>query len=139
MIRRHPRSTRTDTLFPYTTLFRTTLAANNSFKPNLLRYTKAMAEKACHGFASTTQVGLTQALGALGEITMRSVFVILLSTFIAACSTLQQPSRTYVEALIRHELSSPKSYLRSEKHTSELQSLMRISYAVFCLQKKTHN
>lgn len=35
---------------------------NNSFKPNLLRYTKAMAEKACHGFGSTTQVGLTQAL-----------------------------------------------------------------------------
>src|SRR3546814_5619215 len=102
MIRRHPRSTRTDTLFPYTTLFRSTLAANNSFKPNLLRYTKAMAEKACHGFASTTQVGLTQALGALGEITMRSVFVILLS--------------------------------RSEEHTSELQSLMRISYAVFCLK-----
>src|SRR5690606_11198489 len=36
---------------------------NNSFKPNLLRYTKAMAEKACHGFGFTTQVGLTQALG----------------------------------------------------------------------------
>ncbi|MDQ5359734.1 hypothetical protein RCE58_27500, partial [Klebsiella pneumoniae] len=35
---------------------------NNSFKPNLLRYTKAMAERACHGFGSTTQVGLTQAL-----------------------------------------------------------------------------
>ncbi|HHY1018950.1 TPA: hypothetical protein ACVY19_006471, partial [Klebsiella michiganensis] len=34
---------------------------NNSFKPNLLRYTKAMAERACHGFGSTTQVGLTQA------------------------------------------------------------------------------
>src|SRR3546814_7573874 len=94
---------------------------------------------------------------------MRSVFVILLSTFIAACSTLQQPSRTYVEALIRHELSSPKSYLssnrqtyyvgvvsrdlsaaeisalsatRSEEHTSELQSLLRPSYAVFCLKKK---
>src|SRR3546814_13186692 len=76
-----------------------------------------MAEKACHGFASTTQVGLTQALGALGEITMRSVFVILLSTFIAACSTLQQPSRTYVEALIRHELSSQKSYLSSNRQT----------------------
>src|SRR3546814_4820014 len=90
---------------------------NNSFKPNLLRYTKARAEKACHGFAFTTQVGLTQALGALGEITMRSVFVILLSTFIAACSTLQQPSRTYVEALIRHELSSPKSYLSSNRQT----------------------
>ena len=38
-------------------------AANNSFKPNLLRYTKATAEKACHGCGSTTQVGLTQALG----------------------------------------------------------------------------
>ena len=37
-------------------------APNNSFKPNLLRSTKAMAEKACHGFGSTTQVGLTQAL-----------------------------------------------------------------------------
>src|SRR5690606_27013046 len=37
---------------------------NNSFKPNLLRSTKAMAGKACHGFGSTTQVGLTQALGA---------------------------------------------------------------------------
>ena len=36
--------------------------ANNSFKPNLLHYTKAMAEKACHSFGSTTQVGLTQAL-----------------------------------------------------------------------------
>src|SRR3546814_6130911 len=76
-----------------------------------------MAEKACHVFASPTQVGLTHALCALGEITMRSVFVILLSTFIAACSTLQQPSRTYVEALIRHELSSPKSYLSSNRQT----------------------
>ena len=39
------------------------LPPNNSFKPNLLRYTKHMAEKACHVFGSTTQVGLTQALG----------------------------------------------------------------------------
>src|SRR3546814_17184771 len=61
MIRRPPRSTRTDTLFPYTTLFR---SPNNSFKPNLLRYTKHMAEKACHVFGSTAQVGLTQALDA---------------------------------------------------------------------------
>ncbi len=40
------------------------LAPNNSFKPNLLRSSKSVAEKACHAFASTTQVGLTQALGA---------------------------------------------------------------------------
>ena len=38
------------------------VAPNNSFKPNLLRYGKSVAEKACHAFASTTQVGLTQAL-----------------------------------------------------------------------------
>jgi hypothetical protein len=45
---------------------------NNSFKPNLLRSTKAMAGKACHGFGSTTQVGLTQALGVHGEIMSNS-------------------------------------------------------------------
>ena len=39
------------------------MAPNNSFKPNLLRYGKSVAEKACHAFVSTTQVGLTQALG----------------------------------------------------------------------------
>src|SRR5690606_941387 len=41
----------------------TRLLPNNSLKPNLLRYTKHMAERACHGFGSTTQVGLTQVLG----------------------------------------------------------------------------
>ena len=41
------------------------VAPNNSFKPNLLRYGKSVAEKACHAFVSTTQVGLTQALGVL--------------------------------------------------------------------------
>ena len=39
------------------------MGPNNSFKPNLLRYTKVMAEKACHDFGSTTQVSLIQALG----------------------------------------------------------------------------
>ena len=39
---------------------------NSSFKPKLLRYTKGMAGKACHAFASTTQSGLTQALGGIG-------------------------------------------------------------------------
>ena len=43
------------------------LAPNNSFKPNLLRSGKTVAEKACHAFASTTQVGLTQALDRIKE------------------------------------------------------------------------
>lgn len=49
--------------------------ANNSFKPNLLRYGKGMAEKACHTFAFTTQVGLTQALGRKMKFTGGSVSV----------------------------------------------------------------
>ena len=51
------------------------VAPNNSFKPNLLRYGKSVAEKACHAFASTTQVGLTQALAGarVGFSTLSSV------------------------------------------------------------------
>src|SRR3546814_14004974 len=85
MIRRPPRSTRTDTLFPYTTLFRS---------PRLRRFVRACAvASARHG----------ERAGAAGP-------------------RCRRPG-----ARLRH---------RSEEHTSELQSLMRISYAVFCLKKK---
>src|SRR3546814_9910080 len=77
MIRRPPRSTRTDTLFPYTTLFRSPL------RPSL----PELCATGCHFIP----INPTSAYGAPG---------------------------------------------RSEEHTSELQSLMRISYAVFCLKKK---
>ena len=46
------------------------MAPNNSFKPKPLRYGKGMAGKACHAFASTTRFGLTQALGAMSEVTV---------------------------------------------------------------------
>src|SRR3546814_12184858 len=72
MIRRPPRSTRTDTLFPYTTLFR--------------------SRSGVHAQAQHIDIGV------------------------------EQPE-----------------HVRSEEHTSELQSLMRISYAVFCLKKKKKN
>src|SRR3546814_2234209 len=88
MIRRPPRSTRTDTLFPYTTLFRSPV-------PLLLRGDGRPPGRRAHGIA----VGA----GAAGD---------------------------------RLWLARPG---RSEEHTSELQSLMRISYAVFCLKKKTNN
>src|SRR3546814_1761302 len=77
MIRRPPRSTRTDTLFPYTTLFR--------------------------------------------------------SPF----TTPTKPTRSRRCSRARISASRPGRTVRSEEHTSELQSLMRISYAVFCLKKKT--
>src|SRR3546814_5317186 len=85
MIRRPPRSTRTDTLFPYTTLFRSLL-------------------------------GTQCRLGKRGFDLHVDDAAHLLSF------------RTYSE-----------KRWRSEEHTSELQSLMRISYAVFCLKKKTNN
>src|SRR3546814_8525903 len=80
MIRRPPRSTRTDTLFPYTTLFRS-LVESRTFSHNI------------------------------GGI---------LNSF----------------NLAPGELADGIGFYRSEEHTSELQSLMRISYAVFCLNKK---
>src|SRR3546814_10443492 len=81
MIRRPPRSTRTDTLFPYTTLFRSASLARNV--PSISPY------------------------------------------------RIRCISRT--QSVMQERCQSTE---RSEEHTSELQSLMRISYAVFCLKKK---
>src|SRR3546814_9812921 len=89
MIRRPPRSTRTDTLFPYTPLFR---SADNAAR--LHTACRSSAQRRCHRPSSRARV-----------------------------ETIWQNLRTG----------------RSEEHTSELQSLMRISYAVFCLKKKKNN
>src|SRR3546814_5909443 len=98
MIRRPPRSTRTDTLFPYTTLFRS---------PGGERVERLGG---LHGFMGWDRPILTDSGGyqvmSLSDLTKMS-----------------------------EEGVTFKS--RSEEHTSELQSLMRISYAVFCLKKKT--
>src|SRR3546814_8598643 len=88
MIRRPPRSTRTDTLFPYTTLFRSQIAA----------------------------------------------------AWIGALAVHDRRQRVDLVAIDQHiEPHQVGSLERSEEHTSELQSLMRISYAVFCLKKKTNH
>src|SRR3546814_5028024 len=95
MIRRPPRSTRTDTLFPYTTLFR----SNGPISP--ARRTRLRTP-------TSTRVKM------------------------ASSRSISPPSRataTDFSQLFQH-------CRRSEEHTSELQSLMRISYAVFCLKKK---
>src|SRR3546814_2813310 len=90
MIRRPPRSTRTDTLFPYTTLFR-------------------------------SEVGLAC------EVVIRSQGQRVVD---------QGLGRTRVAGGQRARRGAAQLQGRSEEHTSELQSLMRISYAVFCLTKK---
>src|SRR3546814_4222437 len=99
MIRRPPRSTRTDTLFPYTTLFRSPAIAPEVATPLI----HAMLDR-------QYRATLDEPIGIRGDITPR-----------AAVQT----------AAGRHRVAG-----RSEEHTSELQSLMRISYAVFCLKKK---
>src|SRR3546814_2179476 len=100
MIRRPPRSTRTDTLFPYTTLFRSSILS------------KKLTAGARH-LVLDIPVGLTAKVRSHEDaVRLRKLF-------------------EYVAG----ELGLP---VRSEEHTSELQSLMRISYAVFCLKKKKH-
>src|SRR3546814_7431888 len=110
MIRRPPRSTRTDTLFPYTTLFRSDRLACGE-----------MRGLTC---ANEPIIGYVEIVIHLLEIRRH---------FIRQQGWLPPPSprrlRHFQTVLVR-----PR---RSEEHTSELQSLMRISYAVFCLKKQT--
>src|SRR3546814_3207524 len=98
MIRRPPRSTRTDTLFPYTTLFRSV----------------AIAIPLAVGLGVLMSLGAGRWADRLGNVTVLGLAA----------------APEFLIATIA---------VRSEEHTSELQSLMRISYAVFCLKKKTHN
>src|SRR3546814_5626046 len=88
MIRRPPRSTRTDTLFPYTTLFRSGVPRSKLPLPRPSRRRRALRR------------------------------------------------RPRLLNVLRWRRSHDRRGFRSEEHTSELQSLMRISYAVFCLKKK---
>src|SRR3546814_6612995 len=97
MIRRPPRTTRTDTRCPYTTLFRSAIER----RPEGRDVAGQRIRLLVHGVPVRAS-GLHEAQGAWGR------------------------------AHPRHQLQ------RSEEHTSELQSLMRISYAVFCLKKKTN-
>src|SRR3546814_5197123 len=106
-MRRPPRSTRTDTLFPYTTLFRS-------------------AGWLMLGFI---WVGIG-AVGAFVPLLPTTIFIIL------ALGCFARSSPRLEHWLLNHERFGPALRARSEEHTSELQSLMRISYAVFCLKKK---
>src|SRR3546814_2031004 len=98
MIRRPPRSTRTDTLFPYTTLFRSGDPLPGLYAAGLDANSIWRGKSPGHG----CNVGPAMVLGYIAGKSLAEA---------------QQPAR-------------------SEEHTSELQSLMRISYAVFCLKKK---
>src|SRR3546814_4432430 len=99
MIRRHPRSTRTDTLFPYTTLFRSVVA---------------VVATAIGTWAIPNALPASEFPAEYGEHRADESGSVVFEVVVGLCLVL----------------------IRSEEHTSELQSLMRISYAVFCLKKK---
>src|SRR3546814_5095336 len=104
MIRRPPRPTLTDTLFPYTTLFRSAARARQTLVDAADRNLRLVAER---------DQGVVEALGRNIEV--------------AAFRGRRRASGNDGDGRDG----------RSEEHTSELQSLMRISYAVFCLKKKS--
>src|SRR3546814_3747687 len=112
MIRRPPRSTRTYTLFPYTTLFRSSGSRTK--------------------FRSRTQAGRRKQLhqSALADIAHRPG----LPRYSRLHRRRNRPDISLWRPLAAREPANGRR--RSEEHTSELQSLMRISYAVFCLKKK---
>src|SRR3546814_8200207 len=111
MIRRPPRSTRTDTLFPYTTLFRSPAPCRaplqkGDYRPQLL-------------------TGMSRAPGRRARHLQ---------------AVLEHPDQlSRAPCRIASGNGGARRPRRSEEHTSELQSLMRISYAVFCLKKKKHH
>src|SRR3546814_4967407 len=118
MIRRPPRSTRTDTLFPYTTLFR-------SGFPNI--GSDDYKEIACYALTTPLPDMVMMVTPSVGEWPRLSIrFVVTLEAWDAM---ERAPRRKWTQDLAAW-------VERSEEHTSELQSLMRISYAVFCLKKK---
>src|SRR3546814_10816404 len=105
MIRRPPRSTRTDTLCPYTTLFRSRRMVLRQQQPRRVR--RQLADRESAHVAAPFEIG---------QKFCDRVVELEFATF--------------------DRESQQRRIERSEEHTSELQSLMRISYAVFCLKKK---
>src|SRR3546814_4479326 len=105
MIRRPPRSTRTDTLFPYTTLFR---SCHLDWQDHAVQ-SHSRRGRSSHPHHHRRRYARNQA---------------------------QEASQPYSSCAFAYR-SKFDLQLRSEEHTSELQSLMRISYAGFCLKKKT--
>src|SRR3546814_1302809 len=129
MIRRPPRSTRTDTLFPYTTLFR-----SSSRAWHLLTRLSWPACSSCSP-ARPSSLPWRPNRRDDGKLHQPASLCLRPVRFYRHRWTGRCPRPPH-RTLPRHPPTDGGSRDRSEEHTSELQSLMRISYAVFCLNKK---
>src|SRR3546814_4963744 len=112
MLRRPPRSTRTDTRFPYTTRFRSDFPLSADSQGPVL---------------ATLQIGLDE----------KQISAGVRARILDAATVVAVAMVAAIELLLLLTLLMDRA--RSEEHTSELQSLMRTSYAVFCLTKKHNN
>src|SRR3546814_1659284 len=137
MILRPPRSTRTDTLFPYTTLFRSRrYAANGAAGPELKladNLGNAVQPRVAADGAGNFAVVWTQSAG------YQQPYRAVLRRYAANGTPLSAITPVDTNDAASNQLGpsiAMNAQGRSEEHTSELQSLMRNSYAVFCLKKK---
>src|SRR3546814_9832796 len=124
MIRRPPRSTRTDTLFPYTTLFRSQVRQHRQLHPACTTVSRSRMPH---------QSIICAWWPPPADVPVRSCRRLLLRC--SSRTEAQQMTNRIAEfrPIERVEMKFPyAASVRSEEHTSELQSLMRISYAVFC-------
>src|SRR3546814_1181537 len=128
MIRRPPRSTRTDTLFPYTTLFRSVFHRPAVAGAVLVSVRAADAE-------TQTLEEAGAVLERFGEQACGDFLAVVRLRLLLAVATIRRPVEHAdgVIARVVEQAAAQLHAIRSEEHTSELQSLMRISFAVLCI------
>src|SRR3546814_10064345 len=145
MIRRPPISTRTDTLFPYTTLFRSSNTGWSTSKNETYELDWDVNGKTYTGPAIGVGESYSSRKGFAGKFGGDFVEDIAAGSSLhvyrgdIVVDQLKLDGSGAAIAVAKRCLQTVRANIRSEEHTSELQSLMRISYAVFCLKKKNTN
>src|SRR3546814_2749991 len=132
MIRRHPRSTRTDTLFPYTTLFRS--GQLDHFPRRILAGPVPVDHRSRSEAVPQIVDAGTTPVAPLGLRFTQANALTHMCKVVARAAIAEPASIAFHKEWNRSAPQQPVP--RSEEHTSDIQSLMRISYDVFCLKNK---
>src|SRR3546814_8094434 len=137
MIRRPPRTTRTDTLFPYTTLFRSAVEPFTvEYVSGIAGVTPRILREAAEAFACTGTRGIATTGTGTDMSPHSNLSEHLIECLNVVCGRFVREGEEIGNPGFIFRREGLRAQVRSEEHTSELQSLMRISYAVFCLKKK---